>query len=43
MPSRVSLVNLQKFTLKAWLDDAEHEDVGAGAEDAGLRLASTTA
>ena len=36
MPSRVSLVNLQKFTLKPWTGAAEHEDVGAGAEDARL-------
>ena len=36
MPRRVSLVNLQKFTLNAWLERAEHEDVGAGAEDARL-------
>ena len=36
MPLRVSLVNLQKFTFQAWLDDAEHEDVGARAEDAVL-------
>ena len=34
MPLRVSLVNLQKFTFHAWLERAEHEDVGAGAEHA---------
>ena len=36
MPRRVSLVNLQKFTLKRVARAAEHEDVGAGAEDARL-------
>ena len=36
MPLRVSLVNLQKFTFHAWLDSAEHEDVGARAEHAVL-------
>ena len=34
MPLRVSLVNLQKFTLQACVDVAEHVDVGAGAEHA---------
>ena len=44
MPRRVSLVNLQKFTLKPWRRRAEHEDVGAGAEDPrSSRLVSTTA
>ena len=31
--SRVSLVNLQKFTFQPWLDSAQHHDVRAGAED----------
>ena len=34
MPQRVSLVNLQKLTFQAWLDDAEHVDVGARTEHA---------
>ena len=36
MPLRVSLVNLQKFTLSAVRGAREHADIGAGAEHARL-------
>ena len=39
MPLRVSLVNLQKLTLSAWVEPGQHADIGAGAEHA--RLART--
>ena len=39
MARRVSLVNLQKFTLKRVVGLREHEDVRAGAEDALLQAA----
>ena len=39
MPLRVSLVNLQKLTLWAWVAPRQHADVGAGAEHAVLARA----
>ena len=43
MPSRVSLVNLQKFTLNAWLELPSMKMLAPAQKMRGLRLVRTTA
>ena len=43
MPMRVSLVNLQKFTLKPWLELPSMKMLAPAQKMRGFRLVSTTA
>ena len=43
MPRRVSLVNLQKFTLKPWLELPSMKMLAPAQKMRGFRLVSTTA
>ena len=42
MPKRVSLVNLQKFTLKPWLEEPSMKMLAPAQKIRGLRLVRTT-